>query len=352
MLQVPGKFSVIPDNGTFMVASALDEARWFRAEPRRRLPASVVQRIVHLAFPHSSVIGSQPLTDGFRNTNFRLQLDSAPEFIVLRMYEHAPSLCQKELDLIRLVAGSVPVQEVIHAAPFGWEGFPPFRLTSYVQGVSLHELKRSADRKAIAEAAHSVGETLAVIGQKLFSKPGWLAPGPSVGAPLWEGSDPMPRFVDTCLASPNLQRRMETHLRARTSALMWSWAKQLRCLDADARLVHGDFGKRNLLVRNIAGRWSVAAVLDWEFAVSGSPLVDLGHFLRYEEALRPAVEPYFSEAYTSAGGTLPENWRQLARLIDLVALCESLTHDQLPDTVVAELIGLVCATCENCNPQS
>jgi hypothetical protein len=59
-----------------------------------------MQRIVHLAFPHSSVNGSQPLTDGFRNTNFRLQLDSAPEFIVLRMYEHAPSLCQKELVLI------------------------------------------------------------------------------------------------------------------------------------------------------------------------------------------------------------------------------------------------------------
>jgi hypothetical protein len=187
-----------------------------------------VQRIVHLAFPQSSVIGSQALTDGFRNTNFRLQIDSAPEFIVLRMYEHAPSLCQKELDLIDLVAVSVPVQEVIHAAPFGWEGFPPFTLTSYVQGVSLHELKRSADRKAIAEAAHSAGETLAVIGQKLFSRPGWLAPGPSVGAPLWEGSDPMPRFVDTCLASPNLQWHMETRLRARTSALMWSWAKQLR----------------------------------------------------------------------------------------------------------------------------
>ena len=31
-----------------------------------------------------------------------------------------------------------------------------------------------------------------------------------------------------------------------------------------------------------AGRWAVAAVLDWEFAVSGSPLADVGHFLRYE----------------------------------------------------------------------
>jgi aminoglycoside phosphotransferase (APT) family kinase protein len=38
-------------------------------------------------------------------------------------------------------------------------------------------------------------------------------------------------------------------------------------LEAEVFLVHGDFGKRNLLVRNILGRWRVVAVLDWEFAV-------------------------------------------------------------------------------------
>ncbi|MGO9574813.1 MAG: phosphotransferase [Terriglobales bacterium] len=53
----------------------------------------------------------------------------------------------------------------------------------------------------------------------------------------------------------------------------------------------GDFGKRNPLVRNIGGRWSVAAVVDCEFAVSGPPPVDLGHLLRYEQALRPTAEP-------------------------------------------------------------
>jgi hypothetical protein len=48
-----------------------------------------------------------------------------------------------------------------------------------------------------------------------------------------------------------------------------------------------------------------------------------------------------------AGGKLLQDWRQLARLIDLTALCESLTHDELPDTVVTELLELVRATVEN-----
>jgi hypothetical protein len=59
------------------------------------------------------------------------------------------------------------------------------------------------------------------------------------------------------------------------------------------------------------------------------------------------AEPHFSSAYLWAGGRLPPDWRRLARLVDLIALCESLTHDLLPDNVVEELIELVCATVEN-----
>jgi hypothetical protein len=51
-----------------------------------------------------------------------------------------------------------------------------------------------------------------------------------------------------------------------------------------------------------------------------------------------------------AGGRLPQNWRRLSRLVELTALCESLTHDQLSGTVVAELVALVRATVENQDP--
>ena len=334
-----------------MVAGPPDEARWIRAEPRRTLPAPFLERIVHTAFPHCRVVNVQPLADGLRNANFKLQLDCTPEPIVLRLYEHDASLCQKEVDLVRLIGSSVPVPEVIHAEPRGWEDIPPFTLMRYVDGISFHELKRTGDREAIAQAAYSAGKTLASIGRTTFAKPGWLAPGPNVTAALLEGSDPMPRFVDLCLASTKLQHRMRADLRDRAHALIWSWAAQLRHLDGQACLVHGDFGKRNLLVQSMAGRWIVTAVVDWEFAVSGCPLADLGHFLRYERASRPLAEPQFSEGYLHAGGKLPQNWLRLARLVDLIALCESLTHDQLPHTVVAELVELVRATVENCDPQ-
>jgi len=95
----------------------------------------------------------------------------------------------------------------------------------------------------------------------------------------------------------------------------------------------------------------VAAVLDWEFAVSGSPLLDIGHFLRYECASRPLAEPHFSKGFLRAGGTLPEGWRRLSRVVDSIALCESLTHETLPDTIVTELLELIRSTIEDRDPR-
>ena len=333
-----------------MIPGAPEQSRWVRAEPRRSLSTPALERIVHAAFPRCRVLSSEPLGDGKRNANFKLQLDPTPEPVVLRIYEHDASLCQKEVDLMRLVSTAVPVPEVIHAEPHGWEDLPPFTLARWVEGITFRDLKGSGDAEAIAEAAQAAGETLAAIGRFRFPKPGWIAPGPTVASPLLEGADPMPRFIDLCLASENLRRRVPGGLRDRTHALMWSWAPQLADLDREACLVHGDFNKRNLLVRCVGGRWTVAAVLDWEFAVSSSPLADLGSFLRYERAARPVAEPHFFAGYVRAGGRLPHNWRRLARLVDLAALCESLTHDQLSDAVIQELVELVRATIEDRDP--
>lgn len=334
-----------------MIPGAPEAARWFRSEPRRALAPLLLERIVHTAFPRDRVVEAQPLVDGRRNANFKLRLFLQPEPVVLRLYEHDASLCQKELDLMSLVRGSVPVPEVIHTEPRRLEDVAPFILTTFIVGISFHELKRGGDADAIAQAAYSAGETLAAIGRFTFPQPGWIAPGPTVTAPLLEGIDSMPRFVDLCLASSNLQRRMPIELRGRTSAFLWAGAEQLAELASATCLVHGDFNKRNLMVRRDAGKWHVAAVLDWEFAVSGTPLQDCATFLRYERATRAVAEPHFSVGYTHAGGRLPQGWRGLARLVDLVALCESLTHDDLPDDVVTEIVELLRATMEGRDPQ-
>ncbi len=331
-----------------MIPGAPREARWSRPAPRRTLPAETLERIIRTAFPGRRAVSAEALTGGLRNANFKVALDGAPGVVVLRLYEHHPSLARKEADIFRLLAGGgVPMPHLFHVKHHESEGLPPFTLARFVDAVTFHDLKQTGNREAIAQAARSAGETLAAIGRIRFPKAGWLGPGPAVGDPLMEGRDPMPRFVDSCLEQPPLERRVPAEWRARVHEALWRWAPRLAALDDDPRLVHGDFNRRNLLVRSVAGRWQVVCVLDWEFAVAGSPLADVGSFLRYEKAHAPLVEPCFSEGYRAAGGALPEAWRPLAQLLSLAAICESLTHEDLPEPVARELLELLRTHCES-----
>jgi len=143
----------------------ITEARWVKAEPRRTLPAAVLQRIVSRASPRSRVLEAQFLSGGLRNANFKLLLDSGARSRVLRVYEHDVSICRKEIDLLRMLRGAVPVPEVIYAEPRGLDDIPPFALLEYVDGIAFHELRRSGDVEAIAQAAASAGEVLAAVGR-------------------------------------------------------------------------------------------------------------------------------------------------------------------------------------------
>jgi aminoglycoside phosphotransferase (APT) family kinase protein len=49
-------------------------------------------------------------------------------------------------------------------------------------------------------------------------------------------------------------------------------------------------------------RWSISAVLDWEFAFSGSPPVDVGNMLRFREEQPDGFAAGFIAGYREAGG--------------------------------------------------
>lgn len=335
-----------------MLAGTPKEARWSRLAPRRHLDPDLAQSLLQCAFSGCSIAAMEPLSGGYRNANFRVRLNppALPE-MVLRVYEHDASLCRKEVDLMRLVGSTVPVPEVLYANTEANTDLPAFAILRFVEGVTLRELKRTGDRKAVAEAAFASGKLLAGLGKYTFSKAGWLSAGLEVTAPLLEGDDALPRFVDLCLGSPHTQRRLPPDLRSQLHDLLWSWAPRLRELDTEASLVHCDFGMRNLLVREEEGKWNVAALLDWEFAVSGSPLIDVAHFLRYELRGSPLLEPHFSLGFREAGGVLPQDWRPRCRVIDLSALVDTLVRAELPGDVEREIVELIHATLKDRDPR-
>jgi Ser/Thr protein kinase RdoA (MazF antagonist) len=88
------------------------------------------------------------------------------------------------------------------------------------------------------------------------------------------------------------------------------------------QLVHADFNPKNILVRES----SVAAVLDWEFAFSSTPLFDVGNMLRFAERYPPAYLDGFHTGFVAGGGVLPADWERISAGLDLFALADFLTR--------------------------
>ena len=311
------------------------------------LTSEMARRMIAQALPRQTIESFEPLTGGLINTNLKIQFASKHSPVVLRIYRDGPDACRKEAAVYNLVKSEVPVARIILAEPNGLNGSDAFAVLEFVGGVAFQQLKRSEDEKAIKQAVRSVGETLAAIGQFKFPLSGRLVVKKDqlcVGAPFIAGPNPIPRLMDRFLDSPKCQQRAGAELIGKLHKFAWSWVNRLPDLDTQPCLVHSDFGNRNILVNEVSGLWKVVAVLDWEFSFSGSPLLDVGHFLRYERRDSPLREPYFSQSFLEHGGYLPDNWREIVRVVDLTALVECLTHDNLPVDVEAELLDLIIAT--------
>ena len=311
-----------------------------------------IRDCIGAAFPNSTIAGAQLLSGGLINTNIKVEFSSGEPAVVLRFYERDAAVCLKETTLLCSVRPTVPVPEVIHVEPNGIDGSRPFCVLEFVNGLTFQELKRTNAPDAMHQAAASVGKTLAHIGRYQFSKPGLLHADLSKELMVEDGydedADPIPRLVDGFLQSQDLQRRLDGPFQQELHNFIWSWSAELRTLNDERHLVHCDFGNRNLLVDCINGRWVVVAVLDWEFAVSGSPLIDVGHFLRYETHEANLREPFFSQAYVEFGGILPDDWRRISQVLDLTGLVHCLTHPQLPDEVAREIVELIDSTLGSC----
>jgi len=133
-----------------------------------------------------------------------------------------------------------------------------------------------------------------------------------------------------------LADRMLEFVRARRD-VYWSIAN---C----TRLIHSDYNLKNILIRHIDSVWKVVGILDWEFALAGSPLVDIGNFLRFEDELPSGVSEAFIRGYLSNSIGLPDNWREVAKLLDLAAMVNFLDDERDAPKTFRTAIAVITKT--------
>jgi len=87
-----------------------------------------------------------------------------------------------------------------------------------------------------------------------------------------------------------------------------------------------------------------SAVLDWEFAFSGSPAVDFGNLLRPPLGQGREFTAALAAAYLEAGGWLPPDWQAIARLADLYAWVDFLSRPAASPALVEDARRMIRET--------
>jgi hypothetical protein len=80
--------------------------------------------------------------------------------------------------------------------------------------------------------------------------------------------------------------------------------------------------------RTGSGKSRLSAILDWEFALVASGVIDIGNLLRFEDESKSVTAHWFADAYLAAGGILDPGWREQSMFADLLAQCSFLTTEE------------------------
>lgn len=280
------------------------------------------------------VVDLAPLSGGLRNTNYRVQLAAEPVPHVLRLYTADPSACAREAALLRLVAGSVPSPDILRSDPGA--GLP-WSLMTFIDGepFDLAEKGPTADLRVMA---YSAGSVLARIHAFVFEHAGFFSADlhvqPFAAAFRWSN------WLTAALEHAHVRLQLGADLAQRLRRFVDDNAWRVEGHQDPPCLVHADYKPWNLLVQDN----TVVGVIDWEFAFAGSPLNDIANFLRHSASQPAEYEAGFAAGYLAAGGVLPDDWKQLARLIDLMSLLDMLDRTGADSSVGDSLRPLIEAT--------
>lgn len=259
------------------------------------------------------------LSEGCANTNYKItfQNDRAP--IVIRIYMREKSALKREVAIHRLVENTIPVPEHYYFDD-SCQWYPyAYSVIEWIDGNLMREVVLSKNEQAISEVVFEAGQYIDALRKIEFDKGGFFDEKLSV-IPFTQEEKYLP-YVLNLLKDNIVENSLGHSLLDSVQELVEKNAYLLPELD-DANLTHSDYDPANIMVKQINGRWKIAAILDWEFAYSGTYLMDIGLMLRYSHQLPHYYEKKFIEGIQSNGYQLPSNWKKQAKLMDLLCLLQ------------------------------
>ena len=289
-----------------------------------------------------SVTRFEPLPGGFVNVNLKFQLGDTP--LVLRLSTKPRGDVEAEMAVMQRLAPDVPIPEILYVDLDHPVVGRHLLVLNFMDGQPLHQVEDAWERAQVEAFARELGATLAAIHRHELPQAGLLGPNLSIAVPFPKFGSALVAQMRVCLDAAEQKRGVTADEAARIRAFINQNAGLLEPIEQDRRIVHADFNQKNILVRPTARGWTVSAILDWEFACAGSPLLDLGNFFRFEDEMPAGYQPALVEGYRAAGGTLPDNWRRMAKFTDLVNQLQFLAETDRQSRTFATALRVIRRT--------
>jgi aminoglycoside phosphotransferase (APT) family kinase protein len=306
------------------------------------------------AFPGQTVTFGELASGGLVNTNIRLELSAHQRPVLLRLYTRDPNLdaaqmpdvAAKEAAIHRLLAPRLPVPRMFFASPDNPITGHAYMLRDWADGERLEVVAQTQTPAVRMALARDIGVVLAGIHNVTFGTGGFLDGQLNV-RPFPPGlGGPLPELLETLLGARGKER-----LGPELTRDLMAFAEREPNLGASwpgpPSLTHGDFGGSNILVRIDELGTRVTAIVDWEFALSSSPMMDLGNLLRPPLGELPGFEDAVASGYRQAGGVLPDDWRRLTLYNGLADWASFLGRPQINDALIEDARKMISRTLES-----
>ena len=310
---------------------------WERKTPAVNLPEQLILEMLDAPFPNQKLTFCEPLESGLANTKIRLKFEGLEQLFLLRVYTRNRNALDQEMLLSERFGKEVPMPEFVYTNK-NFRGYS-YAIQKWIEGKPLYEVFNNENALNLKAIAKEVAIVLSRIAGHTFKNGGFFKENLEV-IPFEMGKNAMHPFVSyiqDCLFKGYVGKWIDQNLKD----VVWKYVLENQSLFPalePASLVHGDFNPDNILINEKT--LTISAILDWEYAFSGSFLFDIGTALRFD--VPSHYEKTFIEVYEAERNIkLPPEWRKMIKLQDLSNLVGLINTPHECPTMIRDIQTLI-----------
>ena len=300
------------------------DSKYDKRTPPEEFTASEIHNLADKLQLDATIADISLLTGGYMNSNYKI-LTQENKLLTLRISNRSEATFKTEMAILKNLPSSIPAPKIVNYNSENKIHKKSYALLEYIPGEPLSKVWDKLQAADVKKIATDLGQILACIHQKTFPFSGFFNENFQLSPPIKDFRLELMSEVDRCLGDKRLIERIDRQFLTRIQNFFQESQSELLDNLEQACLTHSDFNPKNILVHCQKQEYRVTGILDWEFSFSGPKLFDFGNLFRFEEEM-PGFESPLIKSYVKHGGNLQEDWRQVAKFLDLIPQLQFLSR--------------------------